>query len=227
MPYVPSEKTNPPATDRKELDIAVELLVHDVTKKITGNFSLVVIYKEVFRQVASGLSSLCHGLDLKHAKDPATGLAKTIYEIGKRYEYEGAFLGELNYAVTRFIQRVPQLMVAREKWKSTDELRYWLYACTVEALVWTSRQTVNYGLGIAGVFEDIKDEYKRRVNTAYEAAQILKSGDCYDTPYYTKLVEVVDEDGRHIGHQEIMVKRSDDTRTTDILKGQVVLRSAK
>ena len=43
--------------------------------------------------------------------------------------------------------------------------------------------------GLAGVFEDVKDEYKRRVNTAYEAAQILKSGDCYDrVPFHTQLV---------------------------------------
>ena len=38
------------------------------------------------------------------------------------------------------------------------------------------------------MFEDIKDEYKRRVNSAYEAAQILKSGDCYDyVPFRTQL----------------------------------------
>jgi hypothetical protein len=44
--------------------------------------------------------------------------------------------------------------------------------------------------GIAGVFEDVKDEYKRRVNTAYEALQIRKSGDCYDkSPFRTQLVE--------------------------------------
>ncbi len=39
-----------------------------------------------------------------------------------------------------------------------------------------------------GALEDVKDEYKRRANTAYEAAQIRKSEDCYDTPYHTELV---------------------------------------
>ena len=118
------------------------------------------------------------------------GLAEAICEVSIPYGYDGAFLGELNYSVTRLIQRIPQLMVDKKVFKSA--LRYWIYA------------------GIAGVLLDIKDEYKRRVNTAYEAAQIVKSGDCYDTPYYTKLVEVVDKTGKVVGHQEIMIKREDD-----------------
>ena len=58
--------------------------------------------------------------------------------------------------------------------------------------------------GFVGVLEDVKDEYKRRVNTAYEAVQIKKSGDCYDTPYHTELVDVKDKDGNVVGWQEVM-----------------------
>ncbi|MGC8516874.1 MAG: DUF6899 family protein, partial [Candidatus Acidifodinimicrobium sp.] len=58
--------------------------------------------------------------------------------------------------------------------------------------------------GIVGVLEDIKDEYKRRVNTAYEAVQIKKSGDCYDTPYHTELIDIKDSNGNIIGWQEVM-----------------------
>lgn len=62
------------------------------------------------------------------------------------------------------------------------------------------------GNALAGVFEDVKDEYKRRVNTAYEAAQILKSGDCYEySPFQTQLV-AVNVDGV-AGFQEVMLPR--------------------
>ncbi len=62
------------------------------------------------------------------------------------------------------------------------------------------------GNGLAGVFEDVKDEYKRRVNSAYEAAQILKSGDCYEySPFQTQLVAAT-VDGV-AGYQEVMLPR--------------------
>lgn len=64
------------------------------------------------------------------------------------------------------------------------------------------------GNGLTGVFEDVKDEYKRRVNTAYEAAQILKSGDCYElAPYRTQLV--ADTVDGVAGWQEVMLPRRD------------------
>lgn len=60
------------------------------------------------------------------------------------------------------------------------------------------------GNGLCGVFIDIKDEYKRRVNTAYEAAQILKSGDCYDRiTFRTQLVPVTVNGVE--GYQEVML----------------------
>ena len=57
---------------------------------------------------------------------------------------------------------------------------------------------------LVGVLIDVKDEYKRRVNTAYEAIQIKKSGDCYDTRYRTQVVDVTDDTGKVMGYEEIM-----------------------
>ena len=131
---------------------------------------------------------------------------KTILEVGEKYGYDGAFLGELNYGMTRVIQRVPQLLAEQGRCGLVvgKELRYWLYAMIVTALTSVSVQlSSNLSIGVSGVFEDIKDEYKVRVNKSYEIAQILKSGDCYDTPYFNKVVEIVNEEGKVVGHTYI------------------------
>lgn len=220
MPYVPSKKTDGKSTDREVLDAVVERLASDVVARISNNLSLVTVYRFVFMDVAKSLHSLIHGASTD--KSIEVELAQAIHDVSAKYGYEGAFLGELNYAITRFIQRVPQLKVQGGVW--AQELRYWLYAATVEALTYASYETRDLGIGVSGVFEDIKDEYKRRVNTAYEAEQILKSGDCYDTPYYTRLVEVVDGNGTLVGHQEIMLKRNDATLHQDLLDFRVVVK---
>lgn len=223
MPYVPSKKTDGKSTDREILDQAVEALANQVAEKITNNLSLIRIYKQTFYKTTLSLEELIRG-DVVDDTLEST-LARAIYEVGEKYGYEGAVLGELNYSFTRFIQRVPQIMVEKGKWK--EELRYWLYAATVEALTYAADKTKCWSVGISGVFEDIKDEYKWRVNRSYEAAQIIKSGDCYDTPYYGRLVEVVDEDGNHIGHMEVWLKRSEKTLHQDVLDVQIVVKKKK
>ena len=117
-------------------------------------------------------------------------LSDGIAQVAKKYGYDGAFAGEMNYALTRLLQELPRSLMKTGQIK--EEIRYWL-------------QPLMYG-----VLLDVALEHKRRVNVAYEAAQIVKSGDCYDTPYYTKLVEIINEDNVVIGHQEVMIKRSDD-----------------
>ena len=219
MPYVPSKKTDEKSTDREVLDAALETLAHKVADQITDNLSVLKVYRRVFITVARALHNLLLGK--KIGNGPEAGLAEAIYKTGAVYDYEGAYLGEFNYAFTRFIQRVPGIMVEKGQW--SQELRYWLYARTVSALIYASRHTEDLDTGVDGVFEDIKDEYKRRVNTAYEAEQILKSGDCYDTPYYTKLVAVVDKNGKLIGYQEIMLKRDASTLDKDVLDGHFIL----
>ena len=214
MPYIKS-------TDREILDAVVERLANDAAGRILSNLSLIAVYKSVFIRVAESLHPLIRG-SIVIKKSIEAELAQAIYDVGAEYDYEGAYLGELNYALTRFIQRVPQLKVQKGVW--TQELRYWLYAATVEALIYASYETRGFGIGVSGVFEDIKDEYKRRVNVSYEAEQILKNGDCYDAPYYTRLIEVIDENGTFVGYQEIMLKRDNTTLNLDLLNFQIVVR---
>lgn len=227
MPYVPSEKTDGKSQDRNLIDAKVEDLANDIAVRADTNFSILHLYQAAFSNIGYYLAEAQRGTMSTLRSDPALVLASTIFDVGKGYGYEGAFLGELNYAITRLIQRVPQIKVSEGQWQAKDELRYWLYAVTVEALAWASDEFRAQGVGISGVFEDIKDEYKRRVNVGYEAAQIIKSGDCYDTPYYTRLVEVIDENGNHIGYQEVMLKRSEETLKLDVLKLQHVLVAPK
>jgi len=138
--------------------------------------------------------------------DPlAKALADGIAQVAAGYKYDGAFLGELNYSLTRLIQHLPRSLQQFQGFK--DEIRYWLYA------------------GIVGVLVDVKDEYKRRVNTAYEAAQIEKSGDCFDTPYYTRLVDVVTENGTKIGTMEVQLKRTPETLVLDTLPYKLVVKT--
>ncbi len=131
-------------------------------------------------------------------------LAKSIAKVAKRNGYDGAFAGTLNYSLTRLLQELPRELVKTGQFK--EEMRYWF-------------QPLLYG-----VLQDVALEHKLRVNTAYEAAQIVKSGDCYDTPYYTRLVEVVDSDGNHVGYQHVMVERSEYNLKEDILEdGKIIL----
>ncbi len=133
-------------------------------------------------------------------------LSNRIALASKRHGYDGAFAGELNYALTRLLQEIPRSLI--KEGIITEELRYWI-------------QPLMYG-----VLLDVALEHKRRVNVAYEAAQIVKSGDCYDTPYYTRLVEAVDPFGKHIGYQEVMLKRSEETLNEDVI-GKIVVNNGK
>ena len=142
--------------------------------------------------------------DDRSIMDPAImALAKAIADTAARHGYEGAFAGELNYSLTRLLQEIPRQLVKNGSIK--EEIRYWI-------------QPTMYG-----VLLDVALEHKRRVNVAYEAEQIVKSGDCYDAPFYTRLVEVVDSTGKVIGHQEIMLKRSADTIAKDIV-GEIQIK---
>jgi hypothetical protein len=142
----------------------------------------------------------------------AAALARRILETAAGYGLKGGWTGELNYAVTRLIQMVPYRLAKTGTW--SEPLRYWIYAETVGALTRTAldlhQECGNdyVGNGLCGVFIDVKDEYKRRVNTAYEAAQITKSGDCYDlVPFRTHLVPA--EVGGVRGFQEVMLPQQE------------------
>jgi hypothetical protein len=131
-------------------------------------------------------------------------LAEKIAEVSSRHGYEAAFAGELNYSLTRLIQEIPRKLIDTGQIK--EELRYWI-------------QPLFYG-----VLLDVALEHKRRVNVAYEAEQIVKSGDCYDTPFYTRLLEVQNTDNEHVGYIEVMLKRSDETLNEDVLKDKIIVK---
>ncbi len=222
MPYVPSTKTDGKSQDRNILNAAVEIAATKAAGKIKTNTSLGDVYKDFFSSVAKQL----HGQGTQSVDQASVGydLAKSIYEVGKVYGYEGAHLGELNYAITRFIQRVPQIQVKNGDWQPKDEIRYWLYATTIGALLAAEASTREFDASIAGVLHDIKDEYKWRVNRSYEAEQIVKSGDCYDTPFYTRLMGVADESGKHLGYVDVFLARSAETLDVDVLDGTLVFK---
>lgn len=216
MPYVPSEKTDGKSDDRIRIDKAVEALAIEIVELTKGDVrKLSRIYIEELQHIGRDLASqekdtvdtLCEGT-----------VAHVVFDVGAKYNYDGAWFGELNYAITRLIQVVPR--IATEKGFYSSELRYWLYATTAGVLKnvsdYFSNQVDNADennqwiyIGLTGIFIDILHEYKRRVNTSYEAAQIIKSGDCYTTPYLTQLAEIVSEDGKVVGHIEVMLKRED------------------
>lgn len=225
MPYVPSRKTIPPAEDREILDPFINALAEDLAGRITDNKTLSREYKASFHKIGVLLRDLL----LSGKKTPGVSkeraLAEAIYDVSEKYGYWGAHLGELNYAITRLIQRVPQIKVAKGEWK--DELRYWVMASTYGALFRAAIEAGILNIDIDGVFLDIILEHKWKVNRAYEIAQILKSGDAYDAPWYMRVIELVDEEGKVIGHQEVALKRSPETVDLDLLDFQIPVRKKK
>jgi hypothetical protein len=209
VPYIPP--ANRPAIDEKVGALAEEIAAVMIREKHTAAVS--VHYRRAFLEIARFITAL----EQKVAGAPssrAQQLAATIVETARGYGIQGGWTGELNYAITRLIQFVPYEMHRRKAWE--DSLRYWIYAETVGALTRTAYDlhagtADDYiGNGLTGVFEDVKDEYKRRVNSAYEAAQILKSGDCFDyVPFRTQLVSATV--GGVSGHQEVMLPRQERT----------------
>jgi hypothetical protein len=210
MPYIPPN-------NRPPIDEAVDLLAKEISEamqarketselgsRLRAAFMSVAMY---IREAESGKPSAT-GDKSSAAGGKAEALARCILDTAASYGIQGGWTGELNYAVTRLLQTVPYQLYKKGEWQ--EPLRYWIYAETVGALTRTAWDLHTecaddyIGNGLCGVFIDIKDEYKRRVNTAYEAAQILKSGDCYDrTTFRTQLVPVsvngVD------GYQEVML----------------------
>jgi hypothetical protein len=203
MPYIPPE--NRPAIDARVEQVASAIASRLIERGESAEIS--VLYRAAFRDLAAAI------VERESGRTPASAtavgqLAEAVIDAAHRYGQRGGWLGELNYALTRLIQRVPFDMVARGAWK--EYLRYWLYAETVGALTRAAYEIhAEYpdtwiGNGLAGVFEDVKDEYKRRVNTAYEAVQILKSGDCFDlVPLHTRLVPAETDGVR--GWTEVML----------------------
>ncbi len=206
MPYIPQE-------DRPLLDAKVNELVDFIVSeliRVHGTGEIAALYEKSFLEIYDVL----YDREVEKAvKLDSKGklLGNEMFEIAKSRDHRPSWLGEMNYSITRLIQLVPRKMVERGAWK--EEFRYWLFAQTVGALeraaLEINKKKVDDKLtyilnGMVGALFDIKDEYKRRANAAYEAVQIRKAGDCYDGPYHTELVDVKDQHGNVIGWQEIM-----------------------
>src|SRR3990167_4669038 len=129
-------------------------------------------------------------------------LAGDIITTAKKYEYDGAFQGELNFAITTLIEELPKEMIRQGIAK--EETRYWLQSA------------------FFGVLLDVILEYKARANRAYEDFQIEKSGDCYRGPYYTLLVRVVNKIGDFVGFSHVSMKRSNKTVNKDIIGEYII-----
>jgi hypothetical protein len=78
-------------------------------------------------------------------------LAVAIITEAKEYEDDGAFAGLLNYTCTRLA-----LKIVRQRF---GRMRYWLIAM------------------ITGTFQNVADEFYRRVGVPYENKQMAQSGD--------------------------------------------------
>lgn len=207
MPYIAPDR-------RPAIDQAVEVLAAELAAELAENREtsrLSVRLRDAFHRIGACLRRAEEGAD-GAPNDAAARLADCIVQTASGSGMPAGWTGELNYALTRLIQAVPLQMCRLGAWD--EPLRYWIYAQIVGALTrtaWTLHAECAddpVGNGLCGVLIDVKDEYKRRVNTAYEAAQILKSGDCYDkVPYRTELVST-DTGGVH-GYQEVMLPKQE------------------
>jgi hypothetical protein len=209
MPYIARRER--PAIDGRVEQLAEEIssMLARETNRDTG---VSVHYRRSFVDIAKVLVRLARGRAVRgKAHGAETTLALEIFGLtGEARRERGAWAGRLNYALTRLIQVVPEKMVERGAWR--EEFRYWVYAQTVGALTRSAFDVNAMGDDwpvdtVVGVLTDVKDEYKRRVNAAYETFQIKKAGDCYDTRYRTELSEIKDITGRVIGYADIMKDR--------------------
>ncbi len=212
MPYIER-------AERDKLEAYINDLAEDIARRLSGKPNkqgkrtaqqeedISGLYKEAILDMADTIIAGEGGKALS-PKTPAQKLARQVLEVGRSSSM--GWLGGFQYSVTRIIQAVPHIMVVNLEWQA--EFRYFLYALTAGAIeqsaleirtrqVPTGSQWVVDGL--VGALFDTKDEYKRRVNIPYEAIQIKKSGDCYDVPFRTEVVDAKDAEGNK-GFQEIM-----------------------
>ncbi|MDD3434416.1 MAG: hypothetical protein BWY48_00292 [Parcubacteria group bacterium ADurb.Bin305] len=90
-------------------------------------------------------------------------LADKIVEESKNENYDAAFAGLLNYSCTKLALQVI--------YKRFGKLRYWLVAI------------------VSGVFNNIGEEFYRRLAAPYENKQIQKNGDVDLYSQFEKIIE--------------------------------------
>lgn len=208
MPYIAQ-------ADRDKIDPAVETLAHEMARAISVNASMIPVLRHTLVAVVGAIKKVLQPefalmLQRPQAYAAANALATNVLNAAVTHGApgDGTFLGPLNYAITRLLQRIPQIKVERDDWK--HEFRYWMSPYVSEALELAVRDTLDWGIGAAGVFRDVLEEYRERVKKPYEYAQAVKNGDCFDTPWHTKAMSLVDARGRRVGYAVAMVERSTD-----------------
>jgi len=205
MPYISAEER--PALD-EIIESVAEGLASELSRGPNTETSISTLYRRTFWDIGIALLKLESGGSVGDAPGPKEHLALRIFEGSEGKHDGGAWLGRLNYSLTRLVQVVPRKMVEKGAWQ--EEIRYWVYAQTAGALTRSAMDFHSMGGdewfadGLVGVLGDVKDEYKRRVNAAYETFQIQKAGDCYTTRYKAELSEVKDAAGHVIGFSEVM-----------------------
>ena len=90
-------------------------------------------------------------------------LAEAIVKEAKESDYDAAFAGLLNYACTRLTLKVTRGLFGK--------MRYWIIATVI------------------GTFNNIADEFYRRIGLPYENKQMEKSGDVDLYEEYQKEIE--------------------------------------
>ncbi len=210
--------------EREKLDSYINDLAEDIAMKLSwkpNKLGKKTAQQEedisgLYKQAIIGIADTI--IDRESGKSaapstPAQKLGQRIFEVAKEANggSQMGWFGGFNYSVTRLIQIVPHIMVVNLEWQA--EFRYFLYALTAGAIEQSALDirakkvpaNVEWAVnGLVGTLFDVKDEYKRRVNISYEAIQIKKSGDCYDVPFRTEVVDVKDPEGNK-GFQEIMM----------------------
>lgn len=186
MPYIVPES-------REQLEPFIEDVVNEISTRFQTDGELVRALVEAFLTISGSIKAYFSNHELnKHNAYQTLGL-KIVRGISSTdsYEIRMGWAGDLNYCITRILILLPKKLMLLGILKK--EFAYWMYACFVGALFEianivadTSGQDDIRGC-LAGVFIDIKDEYKWRVNRAYERIKIQENGDCYkDAPFYTE-----------------------------------------
>ena len=103
MPYID-------AKDRSPLDRRVNALAGELASKLShesnGDTEVSLCYKQSVLSIANTLRSLQQGKKLR-TRGKAKQLAQEIFLGAKKHGYRGAWVGGLDYALTRLIQACP------------------------------------------------------------------------------------------------------------------------
>ena len=112
MPYIPYEDR--PALDKKVEELAEEITSELIEKDKTVEIS--EIYLERFNKIADTIREIKFYNNRIKPKSKSEELAYEIIDnSAKKYDYKGAWLGWLNYSITKLIQKVPFKMVEKRK----------------------------------------------------------------------------------------------------------------